>query len=267
MPDVSTLPVAPHPPTPLRDPDAGRRRTISVVVPALNEERHIADAVAQAILAIEPRFADYELLLVNDGSRDRTGSIMDALARENPRIRVTHNPSPRNLGGVYKQGIALARHEFLIMVPGDNENPASALFGPLDAVGRADMVVPYVKKPKRSPLRNLASFAYTMGMNLLFGLRVKYYNGTVIHRVESLRGIHVSTDSFAYQSEILVKLLRQGKSHVSVPIKIAPKEGRESKALRPKNLLAVLRAVIDLLVEVYLFPARRPVPLRGVHAR
>ncbi len=69
--------------------------TLSVIVPALNEEANIADAVREATRALGERFSDYELLLFNDGSTDRTGEIMDALALEDPHIRVFHHERQR----------------------------------------------------------------------------------------------------------------------------------------------------------------------------
>ena len=235
--------------------------TVSVVIPALNEEANIAAAVREAVAAMGDRFADYELLLFDDGSIDRTGAIMDELAAGDPRhIRVTHNPSPRNLGGVYKQGIELARMDYILMVPGDNENPGHALQAPFDAIGRADIVLPYpVNSAVRGPARHLVSRVYVGLLNLLFGLRVRYYNGTVIHRTANLKGLAVKTSSFAYQAEILIKLLCAGKSFVEVPIRIdPPKAGRRSRAFRWKNMVQVGRTLGDLFMDLRV---RRPLGL------
>jgi glycosyltransferase involved in cell wall biosynthesis len=209
--------------------------------------------VREAVAALGDRFADYELLLFDDGSTDRTGAIMDALAAADPRhIRVTHNPAPRNLGGVYKQGIDLARMEYVLMVPGDNENPGHALQAPFDAIGRADIVLPYpVNSDVRGAARHTVSRIYVGLLNRLFGLRVRYYNGTVIHRTANLRGLRIKTSSFAYQAEILIKLLCAGKSYDEVPIRIdPPKEGRRSRAFRWKNMVQVGRTLGDLFVDI-----------------
>ncbi len=215
--------------------------TITVIVPALNEEQHVADAVAEVEKALAGRFSDWEILLFDDGSTDRTGAIMDELAANEPRMRVVHNPTPRNLGGVYKQGVQMARFEYVVMVPGDNENPASALQAPFDAVGTADIVLPYpTNVTARSPLRNALSKSYTRLLNALFGLSVPYYNGTVVHRTRNVRNVRISTDSFAYQGEALVRLLREGKTFRAVGIRIVPRAGRRSKALRPKNVAGVV---------------------------
>lgn len=232
--------------------------TLSIIVPALNEEANIADAVREATRALGDRFSDYEVLLFDDGSTDRTGAIMDALALEDPHLRVFHHDKPRNLGGVYKHGIEVARFEYVIMVPGDNENPGHALQAPFDALGRADMVLPYPTNLHARPwVRRVGSVGYTALVNLLFGNDARYYNGTVIHRLENLRSITVRTDSFAYQTEILVKLLRRGKSRVEVGIEIEPRGGTRSQALRVKNLASVLEALGSLWYDVHVRERRR----------
>ncbi len=226
--------------------------TLSVVIPALNEEANIEAAVQQTIGALGDRFSDYELLLFDDGSTDRTGAIMDRLQAADPKhIRVTHNQQSQNLGGVYRQGVQVARMEYLLMVPGDNENPAHALQAPFDALGKADIIVPYPENSNvRGMGRHLVSRGYVLTLNTLFRQRIRYYNGTVIHRTANLKAITIETASFAYQTEILLKLLSMGKTHVEVPIRIEPpKPGRVSRALRWKNVVEVAKTVGRLFLE------------------
>jgi glycosyltransferase involved in cell wall biosynthesis len=224
--------------------------TLSIVLTALNEEAHVADAVREATLAIADRFADYEILCIDDGSTDRTGAILDDLASRDRHLRVVHNPSPRNLGGAYKQGIALARCDYLMWVPGDNENPRHAIEAPLELVGKADMVVPYPTNDSRPMYRRALSSAYTQLLNSIFRLDLPYFNGTVLHRVDLLRSIEIKTDSFSYQTEALVKLVSRGHSFVTVPIVIEPKAGRKSKAIRMKNFVGVARTIGELVFDV-----------------
>jgi dolichol-phosphate mannosyltransferase len=225
--------------------------SISVIVPALNEERNIVEAVREVHRAVAGRFSDYEILLFDDGSTDRTGSLMDEIAASDPRVRVTHNPTSRNLGGVYKQGVEMASFDYVVMMPGDNENPSSAMLPAFDAIGRADIVVPYVRRGGRPLARRVASRAYVLLMNATFALRLRYYNGTVIHRTANVRGIRIETDSFAYQAEVLVKLLRQGETFVEVPVELPASGGGDSKAFRPKNVYGVLAAIVRLGVAVH----------------
>jgi len=227
--------------------------SLSIIIPALNEEANIAEAVTEVIKVLGVEYEDYELLLFNDGSTDRTGEIMNGLAEKNSRIRVTHNKISQNLGGVYKQGIAIAKYEYTFMVPGDNENPGTALAPVLAALGKADIIIPYTTNSHVRPLsRRIASRCYTILINRLFGHKLKYYNGTAVSRTSDLRSITINTNSFAYQSEVLLKLLKKGKTFIEVGIAIKPPAVSTSKALHLGNLISVGKAVIQLVLEIHI---------------
>ena len=160
---------------------------------------------------------------------------------------------------MYKQGVAIARFDYVLMVPGDNENPGSAILPVIDAIGKADVVIPYATNTHVRPrVRRIASRGYTMLINLLFGRRLKYYNGTSIIRRADLRSISITTDSFAYQSEVLLKLLRQGKSYVEVGIQIKPPPDSNSKALKLGNLVGVVKAILHLVAEIHFRGPEKP---------
>jgi hypothetical protein len=100
----------------------------------------------------------------------------------------------------------------------------------------------------RGRSRHLVSQAFVGLLNLRFGLRLRYYNGTVLHRTEHVRSIRIHTDSFAYQAEALVKLLRAGRTYLEVPTPITMRAAGRTKAFRLKNLLGVGRALLRLYV-------------------
>src|SRR5205809_4235667 len=122
-------------------------RTLSVIIPALDEEGNLAAAVGTVLDAIGNRFADYELLIFDDGSTDHTGTIADELAAGNPHVRVIHNGQNMGFGYNYTRGVQLARMDYVAMFPGDNEIPVEAIREILGAVGSADIVVPYIATP------------------------------------------------------------------------------------------------------------------------
>jgi glycosyltransferase involved in cell wall biosynthesis len=217
------------------------------VVPALDEAANIAAAVARCLSAGTRHFADVEVIVIDDGSTDGTGAIADELAGRDPRIRVVHHERPRNLGHAYKAGVALARFEYVIMFPGDNEGSDEQLDAVLSRAGTADIVTNYISNPEVRPWsRRAVSGAFVALVNALFGLRLRYYNGTVLHRTALVRGIAIETDSFAYQAEALVKLLRAGRSYVEVPTPIAPRAAGRTKAFRWKNFTEVGRTLVRL---------------------
>ena len=225
--------------------------TLSVIVPALNEEGNLAAAVATVLDAIGNRFADYEVLIFDDGSTDRTGAIADGLASNNPHIRVVHNPRNIGFGYNYTRGVQIARMEYVAMFPGDNEISGEAIRTILAAVGTADIVVPYISTPAvRSLSRRAVSACFVMLINFLFGLRLRYFNGPCVHRRSLLLSVPMRTHGFAYMASILVRLIRSGSSYVEVPMPVQAREHGRSKAFRPKNIVSVLGTIGELFWEV-----------------
>ncbi len=224
---------------------------VSIVIPALNEAENLAGAVDRCRRIACQHFPDHEIVVIDDGSTDSTGQLAERLAAADPRIRVVHHDRPRNLGYAYKEGVALAQFEYVLMFPGDNEGSDEQLHAVMSRAGSADIVVNYTSNPEVRPWgRRILTRASVALLNLLFGLRLRYYNGTVLHRTEIVRSITIHTDSFAYQAEALVKLLKAGHSWVEVGTPITPRAGGRTKAFRLKNLVDVGRAVIRLVGDV-----------------
>ncbi len=221
---------------------------LTFIVPALNEAENIAGTVEEieeaARLAALPSF---EIVLIDDGSTDRTGAVMTELAAAKPFIKHLSNPRPTGLGGAYKTGFRAAVGRHVMLVPGDNVFPASSLKLILEKIGRADILVHYVVNNNiRSPGRRFLSVAFTAMNNFIFGLNLPYYNGLVVHRTDVLKTITIETDSFAYQAEALVKLLRAGRSFDTVGTPLVARAHGGSKALRPKNIIGTLSAIYQL---------------------
>ena len=228
-------------------PISSPARTISFVVPALNEEKNVEAAVAEIVKAADGRFPDWEVVLVNDGSTDGTAAVMERMAAANPHFRVVHNPTNLGFGGAYKRGVAAARCEFVMLVPADNEHPAEGLIPILDAVGRADIVIPYVENTgARSFFRRKASTGFTTLINLMFGLHVRYYNGLVVHRTRLVQAVGIETNGFGYQAEALVKLLRQGHSYFEIGTVVSERKSGQSSALKPRNLWILFKGLLRL---------------------
>jgi glycosyltransferase involved in cell wall biosynthesis len=242
--------------------------TISFIVPALNEEEVIERVVEDIIAVVKGRFADYELLLIDDGSTDRSGAIMENLARKYERIRALHNGRNLGLGASYQRGLAEARFEYVMLLCGDGGLPAKSLPVIFDEIGKADIVIPHMLNLReiKTPLRHLLSRTYTGLLNLLFGFKLKYYNGLPVHRTDLLRSIRITSRGFGFQAEILVKLLKSGCTYVEVGT-FGAEETRRSLALRPRNVLSVAKTFFDLVIEIVKFkPLPRELVLKHGHS-
>jgi len=223
--------------------------SISVIMPALNEERNLAGSVAAVREAFEG-FCDYEIIIFDDGSTDRTGQIADALAARDSRVRVVHHATSCGIGHCYRQGAELARHEYYLMVPGDDETPASTIRVIGEHAGRADIVVTHTVNRHVRPLhRRIVSRLFTVAMNTVFGLRLRYYNGNCLIRANLLRMLPMDTSGFAYMAMTLIRLLKQGHSYVETGIVLQRRGSGRSKCLQPRSVINVLQSVFALAWE------------------
>src|SRR4051812_26980186 len=95
-------------------------KRLTIVVPAFNEEAKLPTTVREILAEASLALDAYEVIVVNDGSADRTGAVADQLARDNVAVRVVHQAVNRGVGAAFGIGLALARYEFLTLIPGDN---------------------------------------------------------------------------------------------------------------------------------------------------
>ena len=217
----------------------------------MNEEALIATVVGQIEEVAAAHCSEYEFILIDDGSVDGTGRIMDELAEQNAHMRVLHNEENLGLGASYRRGVQEARCDYVMLLCGDGGLPADSLPAILERIGDADIVIPFMTNLReiKTPSRFYHSKTYTGLLNLFAGLKLQYYNGLAVHRVDAVRKLDIKTDRFGFQGEILIKSIRQGNSYVEVGVKGAEKANRSS-ALRPRNLLDMVRTVRVLLREV-----------------
>lgn len=229
--------------------------TLSIIIPAYNEEKNIEAAVKSAVDAVDAnsgKISDYEILLFDDGSKDRTGEIADALARENPHIVVIHNRPNKGFGYNVFKGIEMAKMDYTVMTPGDNEILAESIKDIFSKIGEADIIAAYPANPEsRHPFRRFLSKWYVNILNLMFGLRLRYYNGPNIIRTDLLKANLPSTFGFAYAAEIMVKLLKWRKaSYVHVGMKTKPSP-MMSTAFKRKNIISVFLTIFKLFFRIY----------------
>ena len=225
--------------------------SLSVIIPAFNEENNIALTIENVLKAVSDRFSEYEIIVFNDCSRDSTGAIAQSASGRNRNIKVVHNKQNRGFGYNYRTGVALARYEYISMIPGDNEISVQSICDLYDAVGSADIIIPYtINTLIRPVVRRLVSRAFTTMLNLLFHLKLRYYNGPVIHKKALIQSVDLSTDSFAFQAEALITLLKKNYSYREIGMMLNIRRHGTSKAFRSKNIYGVLKTVLKLFYEL-----------------
>ncbi len=164
-------------PPPIQAPD---RPTLSVVMPAYNEEGAIEDAVRDVWEHVFPLVPDAELIVVDDGSRDRTGEILDRLAATEPRLRVIHKANGGH-GPAIRTGLDAASGEFVFLIDSDRQIPLSA-FPPLWEAARTRDGAFGVRKKRNDPrLRLILTAIIRATLRPLLGVTI--YDANVPFKV------------------------------------------------------------------------------------
>lgn len=248
----------------------GRIR-LSIMVPAYNEENNLENTIREIKKGIGKKLTDYEIIIFDDGSIDKTREIAEKLAKKEDkqsfavgrtkRIRVVHNQPNKGMGYCYRKGQKLARFEYYMYIPGDNQFPGYALSRMLEKLGQADIVIPYVTNMYIRPLtRRIISSLFTILLNILFGLKITYYNAPVIHKTRLLRGVPQKGNSgHAYQAEILVRLLRAGASFVEVGYQMYERSAGKTTAFKWKNIKRVISTLVPLFWQIQIL-RKNPIP-------
>ncbi len=224
-------------------------RSLSIIIPAYCEEENILATLENVAKALAPLDLPHEILVIDDGSTDRTAAIVEEHA-EQFGVTLLRNERNRGFGWTYRRGVDAASRAFIVMVHGDNAWGWETLREFFSHVGEADLIIGYTRNMWRSRTwtRTIISKAFTWTVNAITRRRLRYYNGLQIHPAAVLKSLTIQSSGYGFQAEVLVKALRLTKTRIEVPMDLIEREKGESKAFRLKNVADVLRTIRRLCV-------------------
>ena len=219
---------------------------LSLVFPVFDEEDNIAAVLRQA-LELAPRLAThFEIVVVDDGSRDRSVAIVEAWREREPRIRLLRHAANRGYGAALRAGLRGARGELVFFSDADLQFDLDEL-GELLAHARAFDIVAGYRMPRRDPWgRRLLAFGWGAVVNQIFDLRVRDIDCAFkLFRRHVLESIPIASVGACVNTEILVRARQAGFRIHQIPVGHARRRrGRQSGA-RPS---VILRALFELAV-------------------
>jgi len=229
---------------------AQHKKTVTIFIPAFNEEKNIEGAVESALNVVKTRSADYEIIILDAFSSDKTGEIADRLASENKNIRVIHREKWLGLGANYMEGARQASMDYFVLFPGDNEISGDSLSESLALLSETDIIIPYTMNTEvRAPHRRIISKAFVILLNTLFNLKLRYYNGNAVYKTKVLKNLTINSQDFAYNAEILIKLIKSGHSYLETGMKIKPITNKTA-LFNIRNIFGVIKTISLLFYDV-----------------
>jgi glycosyltransferase involved in cell wall biosynthesis len=218
--------------------------SLTIFFPAYNEEENVERVTQAALQAASDITDDFEIIIVNDGSSDRTGELADALAAAHPQVRAVHNSPNLGYGGALQRGFREARKDWVFYTDGDGQFDFAEIPNALALLKDYDIVSAYRLDRKDSLIRKLNAWAWTALVNLLFGIKLKdidcafkIYPRSFIQRIE-MRSMGALIDT-----EMLAKARRLGYSIGQVGVHHYPRTAGEQSGA---NIRVILRAFKEL---------------------
>ena len=224
-----------------------RLATLSYFFPAHNEEANLEGLVEEALATLPGLAETFEIVIVDDGSRDATGRLADDLTAAHPGIvRAVHHPTNLGYGAALRSGFRAARHDHVAFTDGDRQFRVADLGRLIDrmaAADRPDVVVGFRIKRADPLVRTLYARAYRLANRIFFGLQVRDVDcACKLFRREALAGLAVESGGAFFSAELLIKLRAAGRSIAEVGVPHHPRTAGAATGAKPS---VVFRAVRD----------------------
>jgi len=233
-------------------------KSISFVLPAYNEEENIEDAIRQIVsVASSLDLDEYEVIVVDDGSDDRTGEIIDRLAREDPHIKAFHHPTNLGYADALKTGFKNAKMDLIFYTDSDLQFDITEIKNFLPASEDYDIVCGF-RIYRFDPLtRLILAWGYNLLARTIFRLRVRDIDCAFkLFRREVFDVIEIRSKKFFVDTEILAKARYHGFRMTEIGVRHYPRT-RGRSTVRPSHVLSTLKELAKMWAEIYLGLGRK----------
>jgi glycosyltransferase involved in cell wall biosynthesis len=220
--------------------------SITVFFPCYNEEANVERTTQAALRACQRLFDDYEIIIVNDGSKDRTGEVADRLAREHPRVRAVHNKPNQGYGGALQRGYREASKDWVFYTDGDGQFDFEEMDKLFPLLDKYDIASAYRLNRQDSLMRKVNAFAWTTLVNVLFRLWLRDIDCAFKLLPRRLFDeIEMKSKGALIDTEVLARAKRLGYTIGQVGVHHYP---RTAGSQTGANIRVILRAFKELFL-------------------
>jgi len=218
--------------------------SLSVFMPAFNEEKNIEAVVQEAVSAARKYTKKYEVIVVNDGSRDNTATLVQDLSKKNPNIKLVNHEQNLGYGGAVKSGLTACRMDWIFFTDADAQFHFDELGKFINVVNEKTLVIGYRKK-RMDPFHRVfvAQVLLKFWNFVLFGLTVRDVDCAYKLFPSKLRdSINLETQSAITVSELIIKAKLAGYTIKQLPVTHYPRRFGEQTG---GNWKVIMRAVLE----------------------
>jgi len=224
-----------------------KRPSITIAIPAYNEEENIEFIVKNTLKTLPKYFKDYEVVVVDDGSSDKTGKIADRLSKKNKHLKVIHQPN-----GGYSQamltGIKAATKEFVAYMPADGQFLVDDMRHCFEIMKESDLVLGYRGgRSDYATRRIFFSYGYLLLLLILFDIKYMDVGWVNIWRTKKVQKLKLTAVGGIFiLTEILIRFKNLGLKIAEAPSYYHPRIKGEVKNAKMKVVLKTFLNALKL---------------------
>lgn len=218
--------------------------SVSVCFPAYNEQATIEGVLTEAHELLSASPLDYEILVCNDGSADRTSRIIEQVASRLPNLRVLNNPRNMGIHATFERLYHEASKDFVFLNSTDRQWETSLLFEMLPLTDSFDVVIAARKKKHYSATRRFVSWAFNLLPAILFGVKTYDAGAVKLVRREIIERFALVSRSPFSEAERLIRAARAGYKITSYPVSISTRTAGRARGASPSS---VIKAITDVV--------------------
>ena len=236
---------------------ASEKEGISIVLPARNEVANIKTAVEKSLAVAQKLFPSYEVVVVDDGSRDGTGEAVEELAKQQyPRVRLVTHQVNLGYGAALRTGFRHSRFDLVFFTDSDNQFDVSELEYFVPMMADFDVVTGFRVYRYDTVLRSILSWIYNRLVGVMFRLRVRDVDCAFkLMRREVVQKVTIECDNFFVNTELLARARRWNFRIAQKGVRHYPRTAGET-TVRPSDIPRTLATVFRMWRRIY-FPTRR----------
>ncbi|MGH9301654.1 MAG: glycosyltransferase family 2 protein [Acidimicrobiales bacterium] len=232
----------------IRFPDLEGARTgvyrLSVVLPAFNEEENVLEAIARVTDVTKRLCAEYEIIVVDDGSSDRTAELVQGASRQDSHVRLVRHSRNKGYGEALRSGFRAARLELVFFTDADNQFDLDELEGFLPWIERVNVVAGYRIKRQDPFMRRLTARTWNQVVRALFCVPVHDIDCAFkLFRRSVFDEIDLDSVGAMVNTELMVKLQRSGAGVIEMGVHHFPRRAGQARGANPR---VIARALFEL---------------------
>lgn len=191
----------------------------------------------------------FEIVVVDDGSRDGSGALADALAARLPGVRAVHHPENRGYGAAVRTGLAECRHEWIFLLDGDGQFDPAELKDLIPLAAGADLVIGWRIARADGLHRMITGWCWNMAVRLALGVRARDVNCAFkLMRASAMKGLALTSRGALISAELLREAGRRGARIVEAPVHHYPRRHGEPSGASPAVVAVALRELLGMVL-------------------